>query len=439
MPTDKNSRPGDDWRTSGYHYDADRPFSPDIDVDCADSLHQSHAHDDRACPKCHMIWARARELAEERQAELEAESWPMPSDACAPLNLALDLSMPQERRRWLADRLIGADHNVIVSALYKAGKTTLAVNLAAHLAAGEPFLGRETRGDWSGDVSVSYWNLEVSRDDFKEEYARGLDMPGGVCSWWDGRPAATVPQCPAWKDPGFLDSECCQECPGDWRTWVRVAHLRNFPVPLLDGAGAREWAMNQLRGCRVWVIDTWGRFCAWHGVDPVDNAGVSDLLARLDEFKAEAGIGCVIFTAHTPHAARVDRTQERAMGAQSFSAWADALVSLTINEAGERFVSASGRGVSMAETRIEFAPGTTRLVTAGGSRADADDFRLRFQLLKLIGSQPGIGAKALRDACGGAVGKTDQAVAALVKDGQVVKITGRNGQAAKHYVKGAEP
>jgi AAA domain-containing protein len=321
-----------------------------------------------------------------------AANFRMPGEGCHFDSLADDLATPGETVRWLIDTLVGASHNVLLAALYKAGKTTLLSNLAAALASGTSFLGRAVTAPAG---RIAYWNMEVARTDWDEEYARPLGMAR------------------------------------DDMLKIKTAHLRDFAIPCLSPGPAREWALERLDGVGVWIIDPWARLCAWHGVDPLDNGSVAELTAKLDALKEEAGIKCVIIAAHTPHAARADPEMERALGAQAASAWADSLMVLTMDAERTRYLRATGRGVDFEETALEMVPGTSRLLAGNGTRGELAEQRLAFTITQYVRHNHGCSQNDIRAAVGGRPGIVVAAINALASEG-VIRIE-REGNAHRHY------
>jgi hypothetical protein len=301
------------------------------------------------------LW-KAREYAQSAEGRrlAQAEGWQPGGDAEYPGTLADSLARERPPQRYLIEGLWGVAHNLSIEAMFKTGKTTLAGSVAGSLADGTPFLG--FRAVHKPDRAAGLWNCEMDPDDFDD-----------------------------YLTPHVTD-----------RTRIAVAHLRGHPMPLMSSAPARAEAVGWLREheVAVWIIDSWTRLCAWCGIDPIDNFAVSKLTAVLDEIKAEAGVTALAVTAHMPHAAKTDRESERALGAQAFSGWVDAMWRYT-SRAGGRYLSAEGRKVALAECQV-FLDGAGKLVAQAGDRDSAEAGGTEFVLLMTIQNQPGLSTEQLR-------------------------------------------
>jgi hypothetical protein len=278
--------------------------------------------------------ARSRAIDEQAQRQLDAQGWRKPTIEEFPGTLADSLKLPRRPQRYLIEPMWGAAHVVSIEALFKTGKTTLVGSALGSLADGTPFLGFAPVHPPAGPVAV--WNCEMDREEFDDLYLA----------------------------PYVRD-----------HTRVIPAHLRYKPMPVLASRAAREDTVAWLRyyGVAVWVIDTWTRLCAWNGIDPAANAGVAALAACVDEIRGEAGTGSLGVTSHMPHAARTDRAFERGFGAQAFSGWVDVMWRYTSNDAGERFLAASGRKVSLNEFKVLMTPEGALYGQQGDRRSAAAD------------------------------------------------------------------
>jgi hypothetical protein len=278
-------------------------------------------------------WLR-RQGRQWAEAKIAEQSWRQPTAEEFPGTLADSLALPRPAQRYLVEPLWGLAHNLSIEALFKTGKTTLTGSLTGALADGGKFLGFAPVHVPAGLVGM--WNCEMDRSEFDDLYLA----------------------------PYVRN-----------RARVAVAHLRSKPMPILSSRPARDYTVAWLRhfGVQVWIIDTWTRLCAWNGIDPADNAGVARLTAFLDEIKAEAGVGAMAVTSHMPHAARTDRAFERGFGAQAFSGWADVMWRYVSNDAGERFLSAAGRKVSLGECQVLMGDGGVLYAQQRDRRTAAGD------------------------------------------------------------------
>jgi hypothetical protein len=261
-----------------------------------------------------------------------AAGWRQPSGDDAG---ALDAMLCRERAEnpMLITGLMGARHNVSLTAQYKTGKTTLGLNVVRALVDDEPFLGQPTR--LPKGARVTWLNGEMDADDFVHDYAAPLDI----------RNAARI----------------------------HVMHLRGLRVPLLSDVGA-EWMINELRrnDTGVWLVDSWRRLLAWNGIAEIDNAGIEQLTVRIDEIKKEAGVAAFVALVHTGRAAQ-EEGAERARGGTALDDWVDQRWLLTRGEGGVRFFYADGRAGSFGGTgtALTFDEATHRIELGVGNRSQA--------------------------------------------------------------------
>lgn len=276
-------------------------------------------------------------------------------------SMRAELALPPEPIDWAIEGLLPAGGNAVLTAGFKAGKTTTMLNLVKALVDGEPFLGQFT----ARRARVGLFNYEVS--------ARQL------------------------------------------RQWVRDAqidnlddmvtlHLRGHRLPLTDPVVADrlvEW----LRTNRIdfWVVDPLGPALA--GTDENSNTDVRQVLSALDEIKERAGVTDLVVTHHT---GRGSESQNRARGATVVDDWPDARWILTRPQELDdmRFLKADGRDVSIGEQQLLYDPDTRRLTLGGGledSRVLIDRARDEagaVALARYVTARPGLRAGAAYEGIG---------------------------------------
>ena len=204
-----------------------------------------------------------REQARRRVAsKLAAVSFTLPAPG---RTLADDLAEPRAKQKFAIDRLHPAGGNSLLVAQYKAGKTTLALNLSKALADGTPFLGAFNIAPLQGRIGVL--NYEMSADQFRD-----------------------------WADDMEIE-----------RT-ERVAqplHLRGFRLPFWE-PDFMERLAEWLRAEAVeWlIVDPAAR--AWTGFidNENDNAKMAAFTNALDELKRQGGVTNLLLTTHTGRAKR---------------------------------------------------------------------------------------------------------------------------------------
>ncbi len=340
-----------------------------------------YRHDARSCLACavRQAWV-AQEARQQITKAREASEWSPPPEYGS---LADELAEELPATPWLIEGLLPVGANLLVAAEAKAGKTTLALNMARALVDGEPLFGhlgvaRPSRVGW--------WNLELNR-------------PSAV---------------------GWL-RDMHVERPAD----LTALHLRGHPMPLMTSA-AQAWAVRWLQQHEVdtWIVDPLG---ALYDGDENDNSAVRDYLKVLDQIRAQAGIGQLVVVTHTGHQAKVT-DDVRTRGASVFLGWPDVLVqyrkgSKADNTADKRYLSAFGRDVELEESGLDYEPGTRSLAWAGGSRReDASTAKAR-QAYELVARHEGpMNTSELRAALRPGNNEVlDKAIAHAVQEGWLIK------------------
>lgn len=278
---------------------------------------------------------------------------------------------------------------VLLTAPYKAGKTTLVGNLVRCLVDGDPFLGRPV--------------FELG------------DQPGGfdVTPLADGRRVA------------LLDFEMTDLA---LQEWLRDQEIRNPDralVQLMRGQGwdprddvvRARWArVLREADVEILIIDPIAPVLHGLGIDENSNTEVGGLLTALDKLAAEAGVTEMLISHHTGHAG------ERARGAATFLGWPNAFWEMTVDEGRDglrRGLSARGRDVDLAAAELLMDGSTRRQWLGGMSRAEARDAEGMDTVLGIVEENPLIPRRKLRDAVAEALAvgneKADKIVTAAVR------------------------
>jgi hypothetical protein len=248
------------------------------------------------------------------------------------------LANPPTEQKHLIDGIVGVDHNVIVTAQYKTGKTTFVVsNLLRSLTDGVPFLGERDvhitddvrAGSGMGGLIAGHWNCEMTARELVDDYIRPAEF----------------------KQPDNL----------------YVANLQGYGMNLLSDKG-KEWAVEWLstRGVKVWAIDSLARIARMAGVNENDNGEVMHLLTTIDEIKQQAGVPVCFVITHTGRAV-MDEGSERARGATVVDDWPSARWIMT-RDGALRYLAVDGRGVGMETTRLNFDEATRRMTLGTGGK-----------------------------------------------------------------------
>jgi hypothetical protein len=289
-----------------------------------------------------------------RRLELEAtKNGPVPDIA----TLRDRLARPIVDQTYRVDALQPRKTRVMLSAQFKAGKTTLIGNYIASLAdERRDFLGRYRTEPVRGAIVLV--DTEMS--------GRQLD------DWL--------------KD---------QRIERDDR--VLVVSLRGALTTfnLLDPVIRGQWAdAFRAVGAEVLIIDCLRPILDTFGLDEHRDGG--RLLVAIDELILEAGIEEAVAVHHMGHSG------ERARGDSRFRDWPDVewrLVRQDEEPGSPRFFSAYGRDVDVAESRLDYDAMTRRLTVAGGSRRDAATDSALAAVLDVLGSSDeGLSVRAIQKA-----------------------------------------
>ena len=300
---------------------------------------------------------------------------------------------PKKLSEWLLEEDVPLTYRVadlwpslgtiFVVAAYKAGKTTLVMNIIRCLIDGGLFLGRFKTTPVSRNVG--YLNFEVNENQSK-----------------------------AWlKRLGIKKSERLF-------TW----NLKGFGSPL-STAMSREKFIQALieKDIEVLIIDPFSG--AYRKGDTNDNDAVKDFLLQLDEIVRKAGVQEVLMAVHAGN------DQSKPRGATTLGDHPDALWNIAKSEAGKtRFFKAEGRDVFLAEEALALSLDKITLELSGKTRADAAGESFDSLIKDFVAKTPDCSAGEIE---AGITGKSSSVSAArkrLVKDGILVETQDGN---AKRY------
>lgn len=273
----------------------------------------------------HLDRLRARREAQRR---LDDEERP---PAVAPAVKSLDslLAEPDAATRYRIDKLAPDGGRTLLSAQYKAGKTTLVGNLLRSLADAEPFLGAFA-------VNGPARRAVLIDNELSENTVR------------------------AWmRDQRIVNTAAIAD----------VVTLRGNVAAfnLLDDRRRDQWARRLADlGCDYLILDCLRPLLDALGLD--ENRDAGKFLVAFDALLADAGIPDALLTHHMGHSG------ERSRGDSRLQDWPDAIwkvVREAEDPASPRFFSAYGRDVAVPEGRLSFDLITRRLSYAAGSRTDA--------------------------------------------------------------------
>lgn len=297
-----------------------------------------------------MLWLRANRKANRR---LDAEERP-PLILPPVKSLTALLTEPDTPTRYLIDRLAPEGGRVMLSAQYKAGKTTVVGNLLRCLVDGDPFLG----------------TFAVRRP-VRHAVLIDAEMSENTVRRW-------------LRDQNITHTEAVAD--------VIALRGKVSTFNLLDESCRQEWAA-RLRelGCDYLVLDCLRPVLDALGLDEKGDAG--RFLVAFDALLADAGINDALIVHHMGH------TNERARGDSRLQDWPDAIWRI-VRESEEpgsaRYFSAYGRDVDVHEGRLSFDPSNRRLTYNNGSRLDAQAEAARLDIIGLLAkSEQGLSKNAI--------------------------------------------
>lgn len=300
--------------------------SDDNNVNPHDDLHEQTLADNPELAfmlEQQLLRQRASQMAREiLEREKAAATFRVPPSL---RTLTDELAVPDEEALWTISEVLPEGANVLLTAQYKTGKTTLVNHTAKALSDGVDFLGRFLV--YPTTHVVALWNYEVSAGMYRR-WLRDLLIKNA-------------------------DS-------------ISLLNLRGYSLPLLVPTVqdfAVEWLIS--RRVNTWVVDPAAR--AMPGMDENSNVEVGQFLDMLDTIKKRAGVQNLILVTHTGRA-EMAIGKERARGATRFDDWADVRWLLTKDDDGHRYFRATGRDVETDEYRLWFEPLTRGLTASDDGR-----------------------------------------------------------------------
>lgn len=259
---------------------------------------------------------RIRKLAREHLNNLEALKLYEPPTYID--NLTAELQLPDEDPTWTIDGLWPTGGNVLLTAAYKSGKTTLVNNVIKALCDNQYLFSNYEALSHEG--RITFFNYEVDERTMRRWIA----------------------------DAGITNTNK-----------VTMVHLRGKRLPLTIPT-VEDYIVDLLKAnnTQTWIVDPFARAFSGCG-DENSNSDVGVFLETLDVIKERAGIENLILVAHTGRNA--EEGNQRARGATRLDDWADVRWMLNKNDHGDRFFSASGRDVEEPEFMLLWDENTRRM------------------------------------------------------------------------------
>ncbi len=318
-------------------------------------------------------------------------------------SLREQLQQPLNPLLYAIDQLLPMSGNALFAGQYKAGKTTFNGQLLkawADAELGAKFLGEFACHPDPERPNVSIFNYEMSEDQFQRWLAR----------------------------VGIVNDDR-----------VMITHLRGLTMPLsLPDVRDEMVSILQEDQSSLWIVDPASRAMAGFG-DVNSNTDVANWLGWLDEIKARAGVRDLVLNIHMGHAAAQDHTAERAIGAQAWSAWADALWMLNkvVDKGGNetRWFRANGRDVEYAKKRVMYEARDMSVALVEADPERHAEIELRNAIIRVIQQNPGINTREIREQAvalhKARVTDYDQMAETLVRE-ELVRVIPK-GKAKCHY------
>lgn len=330
-------------------------------------------------------------LRRQRQAKkiVDSEGWQAPPDDFRSLSeLSADPPSPVTQ---IVEGVLPEGIS-IMAAQFKAGKTTLAINLAGALGSGEDFLGSYPV-NFPSYGNIAYWNMEVDAAQFYE-----------------------------WSNRCIKDEEA--------RDRIVICPNRGRHIDFLDDNWA-AWTVDFLgeMGIKFWIIDPLGRMLN----EENSNSEFNRWFRRLEEIVRASGVIGVFILHHTGHAGKDDANGiPRSRGASAIMGGSDA--NLAYRHGGDlggyppdnrRYLSGFGRGVDLPEITLDFDETTGRLYrldNAPGRVADRNE-RLTDLAVEafLLSGKDEMESRELQSAIGKSPAKACASMKAAVQAGMLVK------------------
>lgn len=280
--------------------------------------------------------------------EREEAAWAFPDYLPT---LTDELALPDEKIEYLIDDVFPVDSNVLLTAQYKSGKTTMMLNLIRALADRTKFLDALDTHMGDGERIV-FLNYEVGR---------------GMIRRWMRQEHITR-----------TDD-------------VTVITIRGHEMPIMGSRGFAELTGALRRAsCRVLVVDPYARAFVGNGQDENDNSQAGAFLDRWDQVKEAAGVRELVMVTHTGRDSAWGG-KVRARGATRVDDWADVRWALTVDpDTDRRFLSASGRDVEWPEHEITYDAQTRRLGVGWLDRKASRRASQEDEVVRVVQDQPGI-------------------------------------------------
>ena len=288
-----------------------------------------------------------------------------------------ELDLPDEETAWLVEDLFPTGANILLTAAYKSGKTTLVNNLVKSLVDEESFLNRFNVAQHDGRVVV--FNYEVEARQYRH-WVRDMNITN-------------------------LDK-------------ITLVHLRGLRMPVsVEHVEDKIVDMLTELDCQTWIVDPFARAFVGSGEEN-SNSDVGRFLDTLDVIKERAGVKNLVLPAHTGRAQ--EHGIERARGATRLDDHADVRWLLTKQDSGDRFFSASGRDVELEEQLLSFDTETRKMSIARATTRKAHSReRIEQRIVDYLRANPATKSSELERSVGGNAADFRNAREQLLREGLI--------------------
>ncbi|AUS30093.1 hypothetical protein C1M55_31590 (plasmid) [Rhodococcus qingshengii] len=331
------ANPENAWQTDPY---ADLPHPADTPEAEARDIHEIHVTTE-------LSKMLVREEARDRlNARKNAD---LLKSITAPISLVEFLAIPDEPAKYRIDELFPVGGRIMLSAQFKAGKTTTVGNLIRSLVDGDDFLGKFATHK-VGRVTL----LDNELD------ARTLR------SWL--------------RDQKIQNTASVH---------VQPMRGRVGTFNIIDPTVRARWA-KMLQGTDLLILDVLRPVLDALGLD--ENRDAGKFLVAFDALLADAGIQEAAVIHHMGHSG------ERSRGDSRLQDWPDALWRL-VRQSEEpnsaRYFSAFGRDVDIAEGLLAYDVRNRSLTYASGSRKDAVEAAAIPDIIDFLKTNPGASGREI--------------------------------------------
>lgn len=309
-------------------------------------------HETAAYARQLRLRGKAAQIVKAENAQ-SAETWPRL------VQLEELLRQPDEDVRYRIDRLLPTGGNCMLTAQYKAGKSSAIGNVIRSLVDGRPFLGvfpvQPVTGEHEGRIgSVVLIDNELD--------------PRTLKRWL--------------RDQGIRNTHL-----------VEVISLRGSlsTFNLLEPASRTKWA-RKIEGADVVILDCLRPVLDGLGLD--ENLDAGQFLIAWEEFLAEAMVSESIIVHHMGHGA------ERQRGSSRLLDWPDVtwkIVRANEDPSSPRFFSAFGRDVDVPEGGLDYDFATRHLTYTDGNRKDGAAGIVMPALLELLAQHRALSGRQVEE------------------------------------------